>query len=74
MAHMYDGLVAKLQARQGRVSDYEFARTLALSRSMWRMVRAGDRRLGVSSLARVVVHYPELTGAVLDYVRDRNTE
>lgn len=67
-------LIAELSKRQGTAPDGEFGRTLALSRSMWQRVRTGQRLMGVYSLARVLKHYPELTGSVLDYLRDRNTE
>lgn len=67
-------LLTELIARQGKRPDRDFAPTLGLSRALWHMIRRGKRRIGIMSLARVLVHYPELAGSVLDYVRDRNSE
>jgi hypothetical protein len=64
-----DLILAKLLERQGKLSDYKFARILGIPRSSWINTRLKERPIGVTLLKAIVQIYPELNPDVLDYLR-----
>jgi len=54
------------------LSDREFSAELGLSRSFWTQVRTGRRRITVAVLRAVLRRFPEMEGAVLEFLKGRN--
>ena len=59
------GLIDKLRAEQGTLSDYEFAKNLGISHQLWQMTRSGKREIGLVVLKGIVRAYSKLHQDVL---------
>ena len=67
-------ILTALQQRQSDagLSDEAMAERLGISRTMWRRLVSGERRISLRVLQGVVAAYPDLTPQVIAVVLPRN--
>lgn len=53
-------LIGKLKAKQGNMSETDFAKTLGMSRTMWALVKNGQREPGLDFLKAIIKAFPDL--------------
>lgn len=52
-------------------SDRTFGPYLGVTQAMWSRTKAGERTIGLKLIRGALRVYPQLEGAVLDYLRQR---
>lgn len=57
-----------------RANDSSFAIHLGISRTLWRQTKSGERSVGLTLLKAIILHHPELTTHILEFLRNGNTE
>lgn len=61
----------ELKARQGKQSDYEFARTLGVPVTSWRHYRTGRRGIGLRLATAAEAAYPRLRALIWEALKER---
>ena len=62
-------MIDKLIARQGEMSDADFARLLDVPRETWTKTRTGERPIRHRMATAIVRAFPDLEGDVLSLLR-----
>lgn len=67
-------ILTALQQRQGaaHLTDEQMAAKLGMSRTMWRRLVSGERRISLRVLQGVVAAYPDLTPQVIAVLLPRD--
>jgi hypothetical protein len=67
-----NNILNNLKQRQGNLSDTAFAKNLGLSRTLWRQIKVGERKVSITLLRALTRTYPELDQEILAFLKDSN--
>lgn len=63
-------LLKKLIAKQGHLSDRQFAGELGIVRPLWSLARSGKRPISLTLLKAIALTYPDMHQDIIDFLRD----